>query len=277
MDVDGDEIAGRTLADEVVTRLDRIEPARDLGQAERNARGVAGVDHLPALVDVEGHRLLEQDVLACGGRGQDVGQVGGVRRGDHHGVDVRASEECLDRGFVFGPEFGGEGRGAGPTGDGHQGGSTSGLFGDGHGMDVGHPARADHPEPDGHSGAPSAGRGARARGRALARGREPVARHRQVRRSTQRDQAEFIGHGHHLEPLVEVAPRRRAVAHVDARCDPVLLAGQPDPLDGISVDLGFLGRPVVRPGRQPEPQREIARTDVDRVDARRRGDRLGVA
>ncbi len=155
MDVDRDEIAGGTLADEVVTRIDRIEPARDLGQAERDARGVAGVDHLPALLDVEGHRLLEQDVLAGGGRGQDVGQVRGVRRGDHHGVDVGASEERLDRGFGFRPELGGEGRGAGPAGDGHQAGSTGGLFRDGHGMDMGHPARADHPEPDGHSGAPS--------------------------------------------------------------------------------------------------------------------------
>ena len=68
-----------------------------------------------------------------------------------------ASEERLDRRLSFGAEFGGEGRGAGAAGDGHQAGSTGGLFRDGHGVDVGHPAGTDHPEPDGHSGAPSEG------------------------------------------------------------------------------------------------------------------------
>ncbi len=94
-------------------------------------------------------------LAGCGG-GEDVGQVGGVRGGDDHGVDVRTGEERLDRRFGFGSELGGEGRGAGAAGDGHQGGTAGGLFRDRHGMDVGHPARADHPEPDGHSGAPSA-------------------------------------------------------------------------------------------------------------------------
>ena len=150
VDVERDELAGRAVGDEVVTDLDRLQPARDLGQAELHAGRLAGLVHGRAFLDREGHRLLEQDVLAGRGRGQDVGQVRGVRGRDDHRVDVRPLEQGLDRRLRLGAELRRQGRRAGAARDRHDPGPARLLLGDGHGVDVGHLARPDQPEPDRH-------------------------------------------------------------------------------------------------------------------------------
>ena len=124
VDVDDERFAGGAVGHEVVPDADRLEPARDLGQAQVDPGGVARVDHLAAFVDIETHRLLEHDVLAGGGRGEDVGQVCRVRGGDDDGVDVRAIEQGLDRRLGLGAELGGECRCARAARDRHQPGSA---------------------------------------------------------------------------------------------------------------------------------------------------------
>ena len=148
--VDDERFAGGAVGHEVVPDADRLEPARDLGQAQVDPGGVARVDHLAAFVDVETHRLLEHDVLAGGGRGEDVGQVRRVRRGDDDRVDVLPLEQGLDRRLRLGTEFRGQRRGARAAGDGDEPGRPGGLLGDRDGVDMGHLPGPDHPEPDRH-------------------------------------------------------------------------------------------------------------------------------
>src|ERR1035437_6384338 len=65
--------------------------AKDLGNAEENARPARPFDHLAAFVRIHAHRLLAQHRLACGHRGEDVLQVAGIRSGDQQGVDFGAA------------------------------------------------------------------------------------------------------------------------------------------------------------------------------------------
>ena len=63
-----------------------------LSDHQRHPRLVGGVDHLPAFVERDRHRLLGNRVLARLGRGDGEGRVGVVGRADVHGIDVRLAQ-----------------------------------------------------------------------------------------------------------------------------------------------------------------------------------------
>ena len=118
-----------------------------LGHRQLHRRVAARGDDLVALGDIEGHRLLEVHVLAGSGRQQGQGQVGGMRRGDDHDIDVRVSDQRLRRGQRRCPELSGESGRTGTAGHGHQ--PTPGHLGrQGIAIDASHIARAKDPEAD---------------------------------------------------------------------------------------------------------------------------------
>jgi len=69
--------------------------AQVLGDHQDDARLVGGADHGPALVEVLGHRLLGERVLAGFGGGNGLRGVVPVPRADVHRVDVGVTEHLL--------------------------------------------------------------------------------------------------------------------------------------------------------------------------------------
>lgn len=61
-----------------------------------------GRDHLSRLHRIERERLLAEDVLACGERGDGDRVVQGVRGRDAHDVEVRECDESLPLGLEVG-------------------------------------------------------------------------------------------------------------------------------------------------------------------------------
>jgi hypothetical protein len=70
---------------------------RAVADHQRGARRCRGVDHRLAFGERDGHRLLDERVLAARCGGDDVLRMQLVRRGDVHRVDVSVFAHRLDR------------------------------------------------------------------------------------------------------------------------------------------------------------------------------------
>ena len=122
---------------------------RDDRQAD--AGGATGGDHLGAFGGGLGHRLLDEQVLAGGGRRERLGQVAGRRRGEDDRVDVVAGEERVKVRLERDPEVGGQGRRrACPPVTAMSDVPLAWLRGD-LGPRPAHETRADDADPDGHA------------------------------------------------------------------------------------------------------------------------------
>ncbi len=67
--------------------------AKNLSNAEQNARCPSRFNHLPALVGIHSHRLFAEHWLARSNRSQDILQVADIGSGDEHGIDFGAAAE----------------------------------------------------------------------------------------------------------------------------------------------------------------------------------------
>ena len=88
------EPADPALVDERLGAHRHLHVAGLLGDRQLDAVRPARLDDLVAFGDIEGHRLLEIDVLAGGGCRQRQRQVGRMRGGDDNDVDVAAGERA---------------------------------------------------------------------------------------------------------------------------------------------------------------------------------------
>ena len=102
---EGDQLADRSLGEGFPDGEEVPVPAPVLKAGQEPAAAPGRRHHAPRLFRIEGHRLVGDDVLAGGQRGERLRGVQVVRGRQHHEVDPLVGEGVLETGEAAGAEL----------------------------------------------------------------------------------------------------------------------------------------------------------------------------